>query len=110
MDRTTVEGQVMQPTPTLERSEPVTVNTRPMPAVRAMTRRQRKQMEAAGFNVLDVDNEERAGQTLKMFDWILDNIYSDVDLDDYPNGECMRLAADTFKLAMGQTTEEAKNS
>lgn len=82
----------------------------PMPAVRAMTRRQMKQMKAAGFNPLEVDNEEQAGKTLDMFDWILDNIYSDYDLDEYPNGECMRLAADTFKLAMGQPTEEAKNS
>lgn len=93
-----------------ERVEPFAVKTLDMPKVRAMTRRQRKQMELAGFNVLDVENEERAGQTLKMFDWILDNVYADVDLDDYPNGDCMRLATDTFLLAMGRLTDEAKNS
>ena len=113
MDTPSIEsGQVVpmaQAVP-VERIEPVEVTTVSMPAVRNMTRRQMKQMKAAGFNPLDVDSADQAGTTLDMFDWILDNIYADVDLDDYPNGECMRLAADTFKLAMGQPTEEAKNS
>jgi|LSQX01.3.fsa_nt_gb hypothetical protein len=81
-----------------------------VPAVRAMTRKQFRQMKEAGFDPLKVDQEEQASSTLDMFDWILDNIYPDHDFDEYPNGECMRLAADTFKLAMGQPTEEAKNS
>lgn len=87
-----------------------TPETLKMPAVRAMTRRQVKEMKAAGFNPMHLGNEEQAGKTMDMFDWILDNVYGDYDLDDYPSGECLRLAADTFKLAMGQTTEEAKNS
>ncbi len=110
MERTIIEEQVVPSTTVLDRVEPVEVIKVSMPAVRAMTRRQMKQMKEAGFNPLEVDNEEQAEKTLDMFDWILDNVYSDYDLDEYPNGGCMRLAADTFRLAMGQPTEEAKNS
>lgn len=81
------------------------IKTLEVPAMRAMTRRQVKEMKLAGFNPMDAERN-----TLEMFDWILDNVYSDIDLDDYPSGDCLRLAADTFKLAMGQTTDEAKNS
>lgn len=90
--------------------EKIETMTLKVPAVRAMTRKQFKEMKAAGFDPLKVDQEEQAGSTLDMFDWILDNVYSDYNFEEYPNGECMRLAADTFKLAMGQPTEEAKNS
>ena len=86
------------------------LETLKVPAVRAMTRKQVKQMKAAGFDPLNAEREEHASNTMDMFDWILENVYSDYDFDEYPNGECLRLAADTFKLAMGQTTEEAKNS
>jgi hypothetical protein len=83
-----------------------------MPQVRAMTRRQVKQMRAAGFNLLGivVSAEEEPEKVEDLLEWILVNIYSDIDLDDFPNGDCMRLARDTLMLAVGNPTDEAKNS
>ena len=42
-----------------------------------------------------------AEKTALMVDWVIDNIYSDIDLDEAPYYELLKLALDTYKFTMG---------
>lgn len=78
--------------------------------VRAMTRKQIKAMRKAGHDMVFSGQQE--GQDNKamfdMVDWILDNVYGDVPLDDLPYGELVQLALKTYNKAYG-SWEEVKN-
>lgn len=78
--------------------------------VRAMTRKQVKAMRKAGHDMVFSGHQE--GQDNKamfdMVDWILDNVYGDVQLDDLPYGELVQLALKTYNRAYGGG-EEVKN-
>lgn len=78
--------------------------------VRAMTRKQVKAMRKAGHDMVFSGQQE--GQDNKaifdMVDWILDNVYGDVPLDDLPYGELVQLALKTYNKAYG-SWEEVKN-
>ncbi len=78
--------------------------------VRAMTRKQIKAMRKAGHDMVFSGQQE--GQDNKamfdMVDWILDNVYGDVQLDDLPYGELVQLALKTYNKAYG-SWEEVKN-
>lgn len=89
-----------------------------LPKARSMTRKERKAFLAAGADPgvfrrtgdSDTDNPALVELTEKMVDWILENIYPDYDFDDVPNGECVRLAQETYALTMGVNPEQLKNS
>ncbi|WP_289088208.1 hypothetical protein [uncultured Veillonella sp.] len=113
-----VEAEVVEPKPV----EPKTVEPKAVePAekevattvtikVRAMTRKQIKAMRKAGHDMVFSGQQE--GQDNKamfdMVDWILDNVYGDVPLDDLPYGELVQLALTTYNKAYG-AAEEVKN-
>lgn len=78
--------------------------------VRAMTRKQIKAMRKAGHDmVFSGQQEDQDNKAMfDMVDWILDNVYGDVQLDDLPYGELVQLALKTYNKAYGGG-EEVKN-
>lgn len=89
-----------------------------LPQARSMTRRERKAFLAAGADPgvfrrtgdSETDNPALIELNEKMVDWILENIYPDYNFDDTPNGDCIKLAQDTYALTMGVKPEALKNS
>lgn len=75
--------------------------------VRDMDRNQVKALRKAGldpaFATLDAE------KSANLIDWILDNIYKDVDFTGIPYYKVSALAYDTYRRAMGGP-EEIKNS
>jgi hypothetical protein len=79
--------------------------------LRSLTRKQRRELRNSNLDPALIkcpgeseedDARERFLLTEDMIDWILENVYSDYDFDDVPNQECMKLALDTYTLAMGR--------
>lgn len=113
-----VEAEVVEPKPV----EPKTVEPKAVePAekevattvtikVRAMTRKQVKAMRKAGHDMVFSGQQEGKDNKamFDMVDWILDNVYGDVPLDDLPYGELVQLALKTYNKSYG-SWEEVKN-
>lgn len=61
-----------------------------LPAIRSMTRAQRKEMDAKKLNYFKggATGESAVLQQERCADWILDNVYPDFDFDDLPNNIC----------------------
>lgn len=82
--------------------------------VRSLTRRQRRELRKANVDPalfkpsgdLESDGVARFEMTEDMIDWILENVYADHDFDDVPNQECMKLAMDTYALALGRVPDD----
>ena len=84
-----------------------------LPKPRPMLRREIKALRAAGYDPAMLADDANIAQTsAEMVEWILDNIYSEVDFDDTPYPECLKLAAETYKITFGEGLEDAetKNS
>ena len=75
-------------------------------AVRDMDRNQIKALRKAGLDPAFV--AMTAKTTAELIDWMLDNIYSDIDFAGVPYYRVTTLAMDTYQRAI--TGPEAKNS
>ena len=87
--------------------EVVTEENKTEIALRDMNRKHIKALRAAGLDPAFV--EINAQVTADLVDWIIDNIYPDLNLDDMPYYEVMQLAMNTYTRAV-KGPEVIKNS
>ena len=82
--------------------------TKEMP-VRALDNQQVRALRAAGLHPDYVKEDERKAKFEDMTDWIIDNVYADIDFTGVAQIDCLSLAADTYRKTYGRD-EETKNS
>lgn len=73
-----------------------------LPEARALTRAERKKLDAAGHNLFKIkENDKRSLAEVKenLTDWILDTIYPDVSFDDVSNNVCNWFAEYVFAIS-----------
>lgn len=76
-----------------------------LPAVRSLTRGQRKELRKIGGDL--VMNDNRSGKdTNRMIDYILDVVYADFDFDKIPQDVCNRFAIDVYSATNSAPTKE----
>lgn len=88
------------------------INSGKLPALRSMTRKQRRDMDAAGANIGKFKRDDmRTFVDVRdtMCDWILDNVYSGWDFDALDNNVTLAFALLTYKMTY-EDTLAAKNS
>lgn len=68
--------------------------------IREMSRKQIKALRKASLDPALQDKVDNKF-SMNMVDWILDNVYADVDTDEMPYHAGLKLAMDTYKVAMG---------
>ncbi len=75
--------------------------------VRALTRGQVKELRKAGLDLVYLGKAEK-NDMVELCEWILDNVYADVNTDDIPYDEALDLATATYKRTYGKE-EASKN-
>lgn len=82
---------------------PDTVKARPL------TNGEIRALRKAGLHIHYLDLKENPEKLEEFTDYILDNVYPNVDFDTASQKECIKLAADTLVQTYGDE-EEVKNS
>ena len=70
-----------------------------LPQVRALTRKERKELTKTGFNMYE--NTNFLDLKMKCVDWVVDNIYPDFDWDDVPSNVVNIFVGFTLGLTYG---------
>lgn len=77
--------------------------------VRIMTRKQMKDLKEAGcdpsFIGDEATNQKLAQISMEMVDWVLENVYDDVNFDEWLNPDCIKLARATYQMSIGDEVE-----
>lgn len=79
-----------------------------LPLMRAMSRKQVKELRAAGHDLIRKGNFEDKEAIAELVDWVLDNIYPDLD-ENVDYNQAFWLALNTYRAIYEVTEWERKN-
>ena len=80
-----------------------------LPKPRALTRKERKELDAKDLNLFKIKDDDKRGLTsvrYDMWDYILDEVFSDFDFDDVPNNVASWFADYVFALTFRDKLSE----
>jgi hypothetical protein len=87
------------------------LNTLETIAVKSMTRRQVKELRAAGLDPALFGGKKDPEKNAELVDWMIDNIYPELNgAEDMEYNKLVKLATDTYTYAYRGPVDEIKNS